>query len=107
MILYTNKLIPKRFAAVTVWPLILIRPEYRDDEGLKAHEEVHWHQVWTSLFTQPLLYWLSKKHRLAYEVEAYREQLTYGGDAKLFAEFLATKYDLDIGYDEALKLLEA
>jgi hypothetical protein len=107
MIIFTNLLIPKRFAAFTVWPFIFIRPEYKDDEGLKAHEEVHWNQVWQSCFLQPILYLFSKKRRLAYEVAAYREQMTYpNADPELYAKFIATKYNLDITPAEALELLK-
>lgn len=106
MIILTNLFIPDRFAAFTLWPFILIRPEFKNDEGLKAHEEVHWHQTWTTCFLHPLLYKFSKKYRLKAEVEAYREQLTYGGKAEEFAEFLATKYDLDITKEQALELLK-
>jgi hypothetical protein len=105
VIIYTNFLIPTGFAAITLWPFILIRPEYKGNEGLKAHEEVHWQQAWTSLFLFYPLYLFSKSYRLKVEVAAYREQLTYGGDPKLLASFLTNRYGLNINYDEALLLL--
>lgn len=101
MIIYTNRLIPEGFAAITLWPLILIRPEFRGDDGLHAHEEVHWQQIICTLGLFYPLYLLSKKYRLKVEVAAYREQLTYGGDAEYFAELLATRYRLGITKDEA------
>lgn len=106
MIIYTNHLIPQGFAAITLWPFILIRPEFRGDEGLKAHEEVHWQQVWTTLGLFYPLYLLSKAYRLKVEVTAYREQLTYGGDPVVFADYLSTRYRLGITKDEALSMLK-
>lgn len=39
--IYTDRLIPERFGAVNFGPVSLIRPKYRDDAGLKAHEAIH------------------------------------------------------------------
>jgi len=98
MTFYTNKLIPSRFAGITyqIWftPLsvILIRPKYRSDKGLLAHEQTHAKQIrhnWLWF----LFYNFSKKYRLKYEAEAYRVQAT----------FLSSLYNLDISYQDALK----
>jgi len=116
MTFYTNKLIPSRFAGITyqIWftPLsvILIRPKYRSDKGLLAHEQTHAKQIrhnWLWF----LFYNFSKKYRLKYEAEAYRVQLNYCTDKQksldTFATFLSSLYNLDISYQDALKALEA
>ena len=45
---YTDRLIPERFGAVNFGPISLIRPKYKQDSGLHAHEEVHFTQ-WLTL----------------------------------------------------------
>lgn len=105
--IYTNCLIPERFAALTFGPFVFIRPQYRDDRGLLEHELVHVAQFWRTLGLNGLGYLFSKSYRLHCELEAYREQLRwYANDrAPVFAWFLADKYRLGISYDEALRLL--
>jgi hypothetical protein len=109
-IISTNKFIPARFSAYTIGFIILIRPEYRDDIGLIEHEKVHVHQFWRTLGLNGLFYWLSKRKRLEYEVEAFRKQLEYAEEPstsrKLFAVYLASNYKLDISKEEAIILLE-
>ena len=36
---------PKTVDAITLWPLILWRPGYRTNPGLRAHEVYHWKQA--------------------------------------------------------------
>lgn len=105
-VIYTNKLIPAKFAAKTIGPIILMRPQYKDDTGLLEHEKVHVRQFWSTLGLFGIPYYFSKKYRLKYELEAYKEQLKYYKEDKrsLFAYYLSTKYDLDITHEEALKL---
>lgn len=104
-VFYTNTFIAQRFAAQTYGPLIFIRPSYSLDKGLLEHEKVHVKQFWRNpLFG--LWYLFSKKDRLGYEVEAYREQLKYSPDAApVFASHIATKYNLKTTVAEALVLL--
>lgn len=106
IVLYTDRLIPARFAGYTVGPLILIRPSHRWDRGLLEHERVHVAQFWRTLGLSGIGYWLSRRYRLACEVEAYREQLRWDSSpalaARLFARFLSEKYDLKISVDQAL-----
>lgn len=106
-VIYTNRFIPNTFAGQTIGPVILIRPSHKEDIGLLEHEKVHVHQFWSTLGLFGIPYLLSKKYRLKYELEAYKEQLKhYATDKKaLFAHYLATKYNLDITQEEALKLL--
>ena len=106
----TDWFIPKRFGAVTIAFIILIRPKYKNDIGLFEHEKVHVHQFWRSLGLFGLMYRFSKKKRLQYEVEAYRKQLEYEtnkkASKKIFADFIANNYNLNITSKEALKLLD-
>ena len=106
-VIYTNSIIPDKFAGLTLGPIILIRPQYVNDTGLLEHEKVHVRQFWRTLGFFGIRYFLFKKYRLKYELEAYKEQLKYYPTDKrsLFAHYLATKYNLDITQEEALKLL--
>jgi hypothetical protein len=106
LVFYTDFSIPKRFAAVTRGPVIFIRPEYKHDAGLLAHEITHVKQWWRNPVFG-LFYRFSKKFRLNAEVEAYREQLRhYDSDqSDLFARYLVEKYHLDISLAEAQLLL--
>lgn len=106
-VIYTNNIIPDKFAGLTLGPFIFIRPSHKDDKGLLEHEKVHVRQFWRTLGLFGIAYLLSKKYRLKYELEAYKEQLKYYATDKkqLFAQHLATKYNLDITQEEALKLL--
>ena len=106
-VIYTNRFIPAIYAGRTIGPIIFIRPEYKSDTGLLEHEKVHVRQFWRTLGLFGIPYLLSKKYRLKYELEAYKEQLKYYTTDKkqLFAQHLATKYDLNITQEEALKLL--
>lgn len=38
LVFYTDRIIPERFAGLTIGFVVLIRPKYRDDSGLLAHE---------------------------------------------------------------------
>ena len=40
-IFITNWLIPSKFAGYHIVDIVLIRPEYKDDEGLIQHELTH------------------------------------------------------------------
>lgn len=107
MIFYTNYLIPARFAACTRGPVILIRPQYRYDEGLLAHEKVHRRQWLRTLGLHSFLYLFSKRYRLRSEIEAYKVQLEYSPEKiTVFAWYLVGDYGLDITMQDALSLLE-
>lgn len=105
MIIYNDALVPKRFAAVTVGTLIIIRPAYKDDIGLQKHEETHVRQFKADL-RYAFRYQFSKVWRLKYEAEAYAVQVGYANDQALaqdrFANFLVDKYDLGITKQQAM-----
>jgi len=105
MILYTNRM-PSRFAGYTIGPLTLIRPTYRNDAALHAHEAVHRAQFWHNPL-MGLLYLFSKKARFEYEAAAYREQLKLRPDClDLYADFLTMKYGLGITHAQARAALQ-
>ena len=87
--------------------LVFIRSKYRGDVALLAHEGVHEKQMQKD---GVLVFWvrylLSKKYRLAYEVEAYKKSVEL--DAKnlpVYAMLLSGKYGLDVSYEEARLLI--
>lgn len=119
IVIYTdsNILIPKKFGAFTRGFFIFVRIKYKDDTALLEHELVHVRQFWRTFGLSLLLYSLSKKYRLAAEVEAYQTQLQVHErmdtltseemDAVrlLYADFISTKYRLDISTVDAYRLL--
>jgi hypothetical protein len=108
MIIYNDFFVPRRFGAITIYPFIFMKKKFKDDIGLRKHEEVHLKQFWPSFGMFWPMYLLSKKYRLKVEVEAYKEQIKWYDDdrSELFAEYLSTKYMLDITKEEALSLLK-
>lgn len=107
MILYTNHLIPVKFAGYTIGPFIFIRPEYKYDKGLLAHEKVHVAQWFRTFGLHGLFYTFNESYRLKSEVEAYKVQLQYSpGNELRFAGFISEKYNINITTKEAMELLK-
>jgi len=107
MIFFTDFLVPERFSGYTIGPIALIRPSHRNDIGLIAHEQCHIDQFWRNPFKSFLAIWI-KDWKLELEVEAYKTQIIHSpGNEKLFAEYLATKYGLDITATEVERMLRA
>lgn len=105
VIVETRWLIPRGFDGFAPGPVILVRAG--TNRALIEHEKVHVRQFWRSFGLMGVLYLLSRRWRLRYEVEAYREQLRYcpPGAAHGFARTLARKYRLRISEREAYRLL--
>jgi hypothetical protein len=105
-LLHTRLLLWADGMTVAPW-LVLIHPRARGDEGLIAHERVHCDQMRrTGTVRFWLLYLLSRRFRLACEVEAYRASLRHRqGGLRCFARALARGYFLGITPDEAEQLL--
>lgn len=97
----TNLFVPKRFKAYTVGFVILVRPEFRDNKGLMAHELVHVAQFWRN----PLMGWFyrfSVKHRYKYELEAHQAQYRHSPELAVFlANNLTDNYNLKITFQQA------
>ena len=93
--------------ATTYGPFIFIRPSRtfpsttkERAEGLLHHELTHSRQFWN-----PRKWFVG---RLAWEVEAYREQLKYvPEDLDKLADILATRYGFNITKEEATILIRA
>jgi hypothetical protein len=104
MIIYTEWM-PKRFGGYNLGPLTLIRPKYRNDVGLHAHEEVHRQQFWHNPF-MGISYLVSKNMRQGYELAAYKAQLKLAPEGiDKFAWFLSHNYNLDLTQEQAKDLL--
>jgi hypothetical protein len=107
MTFYTTRFIKKPHAGTTYGPFIFIKPEYKDDIGLLAHEREHVAQWFCTFGLHSLFYRLSERYRLWSEVRAYRVQLKHSpGREELFASFIAERYKLKITQQEALELLK-
>ncbi|MDP3652414.1 MAG: hypothetical protein Q8R67_12100 [Rhodoferax sp.] len=125
--IYTDKLPPAAGGAANAF-VVRIRPKYRGDAGIHAHEAVHVAQFWAvsalacvalsvachlaqqppvyavlGFATHSLLYALVPAYRLWAEVQAYSEQLRHYPDdrTELFAEYIAQGYRLDISPAQA------
>jgi len=104
-VIISTRFIPRGFAAMTVWPLILVRPECRHDNALIEHELVHYReQAWITPWWM-VRYLLSKKFRLAAEIRAYRVQIALDGITHAAAAHMLTQYRLGITFTEALEAL--
>lgn len=73
---YTDRL-PDGVAGKANGPIIRIRPKYRGDMGLLAHEREHVRQWLFTLGVHPILYALSREYRMWSEAKAYAEQIRH------------------------------
>ncbi len=100
-----TKLIPSGFDALTIWPLILIRPG-KSTPGLITHEMTHYRaQAWITPVWL-LRYWLSPKFQLFAEVAGYKAQIASGDISLLGAANMLTMYGLGMSKDQALAALK-
>jgi hypothetical protein len=104
MIIKTRLLNKTRFDALTIGFIIFIKPNKAHVKNLIEHEKTHVRQFLKNPF-MGVLYFVSKKHRLKYEVEAYRVGIQYGASAHKCAKSLSTKYNLGISFTTAYRLL--
>lgn len=98
MIVYTDRLVPRGFAAITVWPFVFMRPHAEaHNPGIFEHEQVHYaQQAWITPIWW-LAYLLSPRFRVAAEVQAYRASIRNGLDPEVAArELLRYDHTLDI-----------
>ena len=91
---------PERFAGYHIVDIVLIRPQYKDDQGLIQHELTHVKQNLRTLFWSGIKQYWDKNHKLNRECEAYAVQLQYVPDKDYevmktrFVNYMYTKYDL-------------
>lgn len=109
---YTDDMPDNQAGYARAW-FIRIRPKYKDDKGLFAHELKHVEQFWKrGVFFHSLRYMVSKTYRLKCEVEAYKEQLKFTPASldperyrDMYAGFICDNYNLDISKGDVLKIL--
>jgi hypothetical protein len=136
LVIYTDRL-PDGVAGTANGPLIRLRPAYRGDAGLHAHEYQHviqWYQasamtalllvglalacgdmqgsllaLWpATLGTHPLAYLQWPRYRLWCEVQAYKEQVRHGLRLDDAARrLMSLRYQLGLQYNDARRLLGA
>ncbi len=104
LLIESKRLVPSRFSALNVGPIIFVRPGHAT-MPLIEHELQHARQMYRTCFGMALLYGLSKRWRMRYEAEAYRAQWeAAGSDSGVLdqlANFLASDYRLGIPQDAA------
>jgi len=106
LVVYTNKFLKEPFVGVSWGPIIFIRPEMRNNEIVLEHELVHSKQFFRTFGLQALLYKISDKKKLYYELEAYatyikRNPNIYG--IKNITNRLSSNYNLKYTYAEIYK----
>ena len=101
-VFYTELFVPMGGTSYTFGPFcfILIKPKYRNDEGLLNHELTHIKQHWKSYWGHSYKYNNSDKYRYESELEAYAVQYLSYPDKQhfdLFIEFMLEKYKFTYG----------
>lgn len=98
---------PEQFGGMANAFVVRIRPKYRDDKGLIAHELEHVRQFWVTLGLHGIFYMLSKRYRLWSEIRAYRVQLSFEADPVVkerkreqFKKWIAEEYRLNMRPEE-------
>ena len=78
LVFYTRRFLPAESAGCARGPVIIIDPEYKDDEGIYQHELEHVKQAARLLFIgHALLYLFVRAYRKWAEVKAYAVQTKY------------------------------
>ena len=103
----STRLVPKGFSACSLWPFILVRPEHRRNIALIEHELVHYREQAWIMPVWVLLYFVSRRFRLAAEVRAYKRQIELGGVSLEQAAQALLCYRLGITLDKAARALVA
>lgn len=136
LVIYTDRL-PSGVGGTANGPIVRIRPEYRADAGIHAHEYEHVRQWYSEgligmalavmialvlgcnwslalvtaplgLVTHSLGYALWARHRLWCEVQAYRKQMRHGLSLDDAARrLMSPRYKLGLRYIDAIRLLSA
>lgn len=108
IVTYTNNFEPQSVAGRANGPFVRIRPQYKADEGLHAHEYEHVRQWYLTLFLHPLLYRFSRKYRLWSEAHAFARQVACGGNLSQMAHRMAgPHYDLGISVERARRKIHS
>ena len=111
----TNFLVPNGFDAITIGTWIFIRPESAIYDSILEHEKVHVEQFKREPFTFWFKYLFNQSHRLAYETEAYAQQIKYFVNKsylnsedwiRAYSDLLYKQYRLSYSYDYIKHYLE-
>ncbi len=76
-VFYTNWFMPKESNGYSYAFIVVIRPTHENSNVLLDHELIHSKQFLRTLGLMSPLYYLSFKHRLIYELEAYQTLYDY------------------------------
>lgn len=135
-VIYTDRL-PSGVGGTANGPIVRIRPEYRGDAGIHAHEYEHVRQWYAEglvgmvllallalvggchwnlalavapagMAAHSLGYALCASHRLWSEVQAYKVQMRHGLNLDDAARrLMSPRYKLGLSYNDARRLLSA
>lgn len=116
MIFYVKKrtflgltLVPEPFAGYAIGPVAFILEKYRDDTGLRAHEQKHIDDFWAAHWKTIKGWWTNDREwRLRSEVRAYAVQcLDSDNPISVYkaSTFIATRYGLNLQETTAYLLL--
>lgn len=95
-------------AGKALGPIILIRPAYRGDAGLLAHEVEHVRQFWATAGLHLVLYPLVRRYRMWAEARAFARQVQHGAALADMAERMARPvYRLRITQERAAAAIAA
>ena len=97
-----------KFDGITLGPFIFIKEKHKQNIEMLEHELIHVKQFYRTFGLFCILYLISKKRRLVYEVEAYKRSIeikckddaskrTYY--ARQYAKILADKYQVGLDKD--------
>lgn len=126
---YTDDM-PRQFIGMQRFFMIKIRPQFKGNKAVLAHEVAHignwykaifatllamapiiyvipplWPLLLLSVFTHEFLYKAVRAYRRYDEVIGHRAQVKAGDDRKALATALSSLYDLKMSYDEAWELI--
>jgi hypothetical protein len=106
-VIVKTSLIPKKFAAFTVWPFIFVKPSHVNDLPLIEHEKVHYkEQMKTLVLPWWFMYTVSKSFRLKAEIRAYTVQVMLGGLTVQRAVDFIMLYGTKVTRETATDMLE-
>ena len=105
-VFYTDKFLPVGMGGNSYvfgpFCFMLIRNEFKHDEGIHNHEMVHVKQHWRTWWLHHFKYSESDKYRFESEVEAYAHQYASYPNKKhfdIFVDFMLDKYNLPFSKD--------
>lgn len=91
-IIYTDQFVGEGNSGTSRGPLILIRPEYKDDFLLENHELVHSKQSYRSFFLGWIRAVFDRDYLAKLEAEAYAIELTDHNQIGIYARMIQEEY---------------